>query len=948
MFGELGIERAYSSIWRVLMKLKFTFIIFLLGLTPSLVWANATAQLSFSADSVQLELSGEKNWKYNLSRKSANGTTQYIVEVPRLNPASVGKLEEFTSPLVKSVQVSANGTDGRHVLTLTVTGEVEAFDYLTDQPSRLIVDFYRPEPAKKPTAKATTNKNEKPKAAAKPVTELPAKQDPNRSPANDVLVLNDQALAEVDVSQAPQQNKKSGIFDGADPGFERFTMKDYDIKEDAIIASGENVYLNFPSLKVDSERLHGLLVRKPVYSITQKEGDENKQARLLLTLFQNKRYNVFLKAVQWFVEKYPNSEYDEIVRFMWADTHYALYSQDKKAVDQFDLAMLRYRQVLEKYPQSELAERTQMLMSFATLDRGDYLQTLRMFLDHLRKRPQSANRDISLLAIADTYARLSRFKEAEESYNEVETHSPDPRFQAEAAYLKGDVYFQHAQTLHFNPEAQRQKYAEAIKQYQDSLKKYDSYKENFPNALYNQAAAYFWNKDYVKSLEAYRNFLVQFPSHDYSGYAMTRVGELLAILGADSKKVTGAYLETYFRYGNTPSAVVARLRMLSERMKNMKPKEVEKAVSDIKKLSLESKLPDIEQFATILISDGYNSRKEYSKSVDLLVSFYQANPMAKDLEPIRKRIVRNINQELTDLVEAGKFIPALQLHNKYAGTWLKNSPRIDTRFLVGRAYEQAGVYKDSEVIYREVLNRLYALQGTEEEKQRSVLERLPTTDELNLRLSSIAFHQNKLNEAYDFLRVIKAPAKMSEAEQIERIQMTSYLLDQRGETAVATRYLTELIQEWKGQPQLVADPFFTLAKYEIKLGKPQDAVASLKRIDQLQQDTKMVNPSTHSAALELLATELNRQGNKKDSIQAFEKLLDQYENQKPLSSMRYQLGQIHFDLGEIKKAEDVWSQLKGKQNDVWYNLAQEQLSNTKWKDEYNKYIQRIPAMSERN
>ncbi len=921
----------------------------------SVCWAQVEADVSFAGGTVQLEFRGEKQWSYQLQKKNSGKSNFYEIDVPALSLSAIANLREFTSPLIKKITVDPKGTDGKTNIKFEMADSgIEAFDYLTDQPSRLIVDFYRPENAsvsKKSIpaepAKAKTEKTSEKTISPKLAQELPDKTEFERKPANDTLVVNPQGEFPLDLSKAPEGFARTGIFDGADPKFDRFSMKDYEIREEAVIASRENVYLNFPVLKVDSARLQGLLVKRPVYSITPKEGEANKQARLLLTLFQNRRYNVFLKAVNWFLEKFPNSEYDEMVRFMWADNLYAMYLQDKKKVEYFDLAMLRYRQVLEKYPDSDLAERTQLLMSFATLDRGDYLQTLRMFLDHIRKRPQSANRDVSQLAIADTYARLSRFKEAEEVYSEVEKNSLDPRYKAEAAFLKGDVFFEHARTLSSDPKGREKKFADAIKEYRRALDQYPAFKSEFPNALYNQAAAYFWNKNYRQSLETYRDFFVEFPSHDFSGYAMTRVGELLAILGASPTKVTGAYLETYFRYGNTPSAVVARLRMLSERMRSMKPKEVEKAVADIKKLSLESRLPEIEQFATILISDGYTSRKEFQKAVDLLVTFYQGNPTAPDLEPVRNRIVKNINQELRELIEKGGFISGLKLHNKYAGSWLKNSPRIDTRFFVALAYEQAGAYKDAEGIYKDVLNKIYSIQGTVAEKERSVLESLPATDRLNLRLSSISFQQNKFRESYDFLKAVKSPEKLSEIDQIERVQLAAFLLDERGETEAATRYLVDLMREWKGIPQLVAEPFLTLARYEIKLGRIDDALRSLRRIDQIQIDSKSVNPDTHSKALELLALQLHSTGQKRDSIRSFESLLAQYESKKPLASMRYQLGKIHYELGEVKKAEEIWRSLKEEKHDFWYRLAQEQLSNARWKDGYNKYIERIPAMSER-
>ena len=75
-------------------------------------------------------------------------------------------------------------------------------------------------------------------------------------------------------------------------------------------------------------------------------------------------------------------------------------------------------------------------------------------------------------------------------------------------------------------------------------------------------------------------------------------------------------------------------------------------------------------------------------------------------------------------------------------------------------------------------------------------------------------------------------------------------------------------------------------------------------------------------------------------------MLEKYEETRPLSSIRYKLGQIYFKRGEVQKASEVWNEFKGEKSGFWKNLAQEQLKNSEWRDGYKKYIKRIPAMSE--
>lgn len=923
---------------------KFT-LLFLILILPLISHAAVNATISNQGENVHLEFDGQNQWDYDVKKIEGKNKFAYQVTVPALSESSVKSLRAFASPLVKSVEVNTQGTDGKTVLTFQLSrGDIEPFDYLTEKPSKLIVDFFKSGPAEKvaqetpekpDSTKGQSKENKKTDSKTSVTQELPKKGESQRNPATaDVLVVNEngQKMSLNDVIQNPKGATASGVFDGGDPDFSRFNIKDYEIKDESIISSKEKVYLEFPMLKIPSPYLSLLQSQKPIYEVSPNDSDENKQMRLLITLFNNKRHNVFLKTVDWFLKKYPESQYDEMVRFMWADSLFALWLE-KRNVDDFDLAMLRYRQAIEKYPQSPLLERTMMLMGFATLDRGDYLGTLRLFQSHLEKRPNSPNKDIAKLAIADSFLKINRFDEATQIYNELEKTASQDKYKVQSAYTKGDVAYQ------------KKDFRTAIQNYQDALKKFPEGATEFPGAYYNQASSYFQLGDYRKALDNYREFLKRYPTHEESGYAMTRVGEILDIMGADPQRVLGTYLETYFRYGDTQSSVVARLRMLSERMNTMKPKEVEKAVKDIQELSKQSNLPKIDQFATLMIAEGYNRRKEYDKAIDLLVKYYQAFPNTADTQLLQNRIVKNINEDLKNQVDKGDFIDALRLHNKYADNWLKSSNRIDTKYNVGRAFEQSGVASQAETLYKDVLNQLYALKGTPAGKERNIFEKLPGEDELNLRLASVAMQSGKMAPAYDYLKSIKNPEKLSEREQIERVQMASTLLDQRGETDSAIRYLTELLKVWAGLPELVADPYLHLAELEIKKGQTDNALESLKKIDQLMDDSKKVNKTTHAKSLEMRGDLQLKKGNTSEAIAAYQKMLDLYEKERPLASYRYKMGDLYFQKGEIQKAAQIWNELKSEKNDFWYKLSQEQLKGSDWKNEYQKYIKRIPAMS---
>lgn len=916
------------------------------------VAAEIGGSISFQGDTVHLEMSGRSNWTYDVKKIQRNGKYVMQMSIEPISDVLVKQLESFKSAYVTSVKVDKLGQDGKYNIEFVLSANnIEAFDYLTDSPSRLIVDFY-PDPntpietPKKSALKEKASNNnvessEETVASLESTTVSKGKEKPRKPATTDVLVV-------ADGQKEPSKEVRSGIFDGGDPDYERFTVKDYEIKDEALIASQDNYYIPFPMVMAESETWEKVKIAPTLFEIKPKDTEENKMARLLMTLFEKKRPLVFLKTVKWFHEKYPQSEYKEMIEFMTADVQFSLWEEKHSPAD-YDQAMLAYKKLVQKYPTNPLSERISVRLGYIALERKDAVAALRYFNDHIGNpnfKDTSLSKDLARLGTGLAFHTLNRYDDAFKIYDDVEKTSKYKDIQVEAAYRKGDVYTQKGDFLKNMPEEHRQAWATAVKEYQIAQKKFPEARTSFPNADYNQAEAFFWQKKYPQALDAYRDFVKRFPSHEHAPFAMTRIGELMEILGADSSRVMGAYLETYFRYGESSQAAIARMRMLSAKMKGMKPKEADAAMKEITTLSKKLDLPEMPQFTTVVIADGLTSRKEYEKAADNLIKYYQANPVTADRKLLTKRIVNNINSRIVDLVEDGQFISALKTHSDYWDKWLKNSERLDTKFYIGKAFEDAGVDKQAEDYYKEVLNRSYSLKGSKAEKELAIVEKIPSEDRLSLRLASVYEKQNKMKQSYDMLKNIKQPEKMSELEQIERVGLAVRLLENRGENESAIRYLTELLKTWKGQPSLVAGPFLKLAELEAKTGRFEDAIKSLDRIDVMMKDSNKVDESIHLASLQKKAEILFGQGKSQQVIPVYESMLERYEAKKSLGSIRYKLGEIYFAKGDLAKAANTWKDFKGDKSKFWQDLAQEKLKDAEWADGYKKYIKRIPAMSE--
>jgi tetratricopeptide (TPR) repeat protein len=916
----------------------------LLGFQP--VWAQSgkplvQAEVSRLADTAHVEFRGLKNWRYDVQR---DGSKQVTVSIAPVDDASVARLQGFSDPLIADIKVNKSGPDGTYLITFVLTqADVESFDYLTDDPSRLIVDFYRKADAdtKKQSVKGEAGAKT---AAAKPKTggkgglaRGPKKADgyndvdTSRKPAGDeILAVNDSSTQQKD----PNAVLHFGIFDGGDDNYDRFRIKDYEIREEAIISSRHNIYLPFPWLKMKVSLLDKLMEQQPEYIIHPKDTRENKEARLLLALFERKRFGVFMKTYDYFTKKYPESEYMEILKNVAASVHLVKWREEGKS-DEYDQARAMFNELVQKNTSSPLREHNYLILGFMQMERGEALATLQTFEGFLKSYPTAPEVPQVRKAAAEAYMILRKYDEAAAEYNSIIKDFPKSEHAQEARYRLGDVQFAKGD------------YTGAIRTYEQAIKDLPAQEKIYPNANFNMAEARFWQKDFKKSLEGYVRFVNLFPTHDYGGYALTRIGELLGVLGADQRRVMGAFLESYFRFPNHPGAKVARIRMISQQMRGMKAKEEKKVLEEIQSYAEKLDLPGMKEFTTLMVAEGLTNRGEYIEALDKLISYYQANPMSANLDSFKGRILRNVANELKDRVEKGEFLQALQFYSQYSKTWLKNSDRIDVPYFVAGAYERAGAYDEAQAIYREALAKRMRIAGTEEEKEKKVQEHLPSVSSLNLRVASVLAEDRNYMDAYTHLKAIGKGEDLTPPEVIERVQLSASIAEQRNEPGKAREALMELAKKWQGDPALVAPVNLQLAQTFMKLNDSKQAEFYADRVLAAEGGETQIPPKTVADALNVKGDALLGQKKALAAVETYQKLLERFEDKMPLANVRYHAGQILFDRGDMKGASDMWKRLEGTPNNFLYKIGKEKLDDTKFRDDYSKYVNRIPAMSAR-
>lgn len=941
------------------------FVVAIIFTTSTYGQSHSGVRSEFSqiGDASHFEFEGTGADRYKLDRVSEN---EIVLRVPSLDEGAIARLRAMKDSQVSVKSVTAVSVDGQAEVHFVLAKGTDYFDYVSDQPTRLVLDFFPAEQA--PKDAKTLSQAEGAKEAAKGsdaggAAALPKKTEKTaaRQPAGgDFVIVAKQGVRGTQLVPEPislaekiasRREFERGVFDGGDPEFLRFTVKDYEIKESARHAARAALRIPYPMLNLGFPKLEELLMAPPIYEVAVSEDhaiqNENKEARLLVTLFNNKRQGLFLSTAKDFLKKYPKTQYDEIIRYMMADTHYDLWHKERLSKEEnkeegvnlhdtdFEEAMGIYNNLIEKYPDSPMTTRTLLLVGYSYLERGDSFGALKTFQRFVRLKPDSKYSGQVKISIARAFMALNRHEDAIKELDSVEKEAKGVRDRQEASFRKGDVYFRQGD------------YEKSIAAYDVAIKRFPEATGRFPNAFYNRAEAQFRSGQERAAIDSYRQFLQKFPEHRHGGYAMTRLGEMIeTLVGADDRRVTGAFFESFFRYRSTPGADIARMRVLMSRIPKMKDRELKDALLEIDEIVKRDKdLPSIQEFKTITLADAFTARGEYDRATADLVQFYKENTQSRHLDLIKGRIVRNLAENIKAAVDRNDFFQSLRLYSRDQSGWLKGVKRGDLPYFAGRSFEQAGVYDEAATYYSEALKRIDGVKP----EDRDVFENDISVESLHLRLAAVSAKEKKFAQAESELKKVKNTDKLGPKEKVERADLASALAEERGQPEEAKKYLAEMIKLFNADVKTAAETaplHLRMARLALKNNDYSTVEKSVEQTLKLTEDEAL-----QAGAYEIEAEAAMQRGKRSAAIKSYRALLEiptvnSDAARNGYDSVRYRLGQLLFETGDLKAAEKIWGELSKEEANVWRRLASEQMSGAKWREEYKKYIERIPAAAE--
>lgn len=885
----------------------------------------------FSSTMVEVENVGTSLHIEFLSKKPEDFAVREVspgkleLTVLGLSPEARKKILDLKKhPLVDSIQSSVGTDQARDVVTIQTSASW--FSYLANQPSRFVLDLF----SKK---KSEVVELSKPKATqgatgqqigADGVTKSTTSQA--RDPASEFAF---------DIKASPEALKRRGVFDGADPDFLRFRVSDSDMDPETLIKNSRKVYLRFPVLEDDFKYLSLLETTFPIYKISEEQGEANRVARLILNLYELENHALFAKVKGIFEKNHSRSKYLEMLDYMEADLNYRLWMSSKKNED-FLISFEKYGVAAARYPSSELAPRAHLMRGFSALKQRDYLKASSALGKYITLYPDSKRSSEVLMGMAMAHRKLGKYKEATKFHLQAMEKSSGPGQKIEGAYRLGDISIAEG------------RYQDAMSAYQQAIRLYPEQADQFPNAFFNSAESLFWLGKYRESADQHLQFLVRFPDHGHAPYSMTRIGEIFERVGKNEEKAVGAWLETFFRYGKTDGSSVARVRYLSRRMAGAKGPELKEILAELESIAVNSSLAKIQDFKELMAAEGFYKKGEREKAIDRLRSFYEKYPSEE-----RKSLITGIIQGYAaDLFASNlkekKFEESMRVYDRYNESWLKNTDRVDIDFFLGQnALHASAAGLAAKHFQRSLLQLERAQIKPKSFQEKKYFEFIPERDALLMRLSQAQFADGKIDASLNTIRKIDSSdlSALNENEKIEYHLLSADLNQKLGNTEIALRSLKKFSEVYKGPPSKLLGLMVRVADLQERAGEKTSAMqnleAAIESFDNRVESTKR----DHARALERLGDLYLSSGKPERTIRLWGEFLKLYSDHEAANPVRFKLGKVLFQNGDLKDAEQVWGQLDPKEAPTWVELARDQMRSKEWNEEYRKYQSRIPAMS---
>lgn len=653
----------------------------------------------------------------------------------------------------------------------------QLFDYVTTEPSRVVIDFY--------------TKNTEP--VAKSVNRSPGSERP---PGIPIELVEDHQI------EVPQDPNGVGFTDSVSSKVTEsteFLIPLATRRKDPAVYYEMNDYVQFPlDIWTEGKKFEHLVSVLPQYdfNLQQPKTAEEKYAKTLETLFTKKRHLSFLKAAGWFQKKYPKSRFQDLVLSMVADTHLRLYFEDPKAHKKhFDLALGFYQEFLDRYPESTLRPKMRALMAYSSLWRGDYLLALRGFQAFEREFSNSPDKFDILMGEAEALMGLGRWEESREVLEQGMRQCRSSKSCEFAVELKkSDVAIQRGD---FGDARTR------LSQLSES-----SFAQNHPRVFYNLAEILFRERKWDDALIQLKK-AAQVKAYPWGGYVYTRLGEILDILSTESQLALSAYLQAIYYYGERleSGGVFARVRILQSQIPHLGLRGRRHAIDEILSLTSQSSLDKAADFGRMIVAGELSKLGLFEEAMQLLLAEYRKGPSNPMFKPYEKKLKNIFALQFKGKAQKSP-IEALQFFDRHQREWI-DMQRLDVIHALIICYQGLGVYESVSMLGEKFLQQWRSLDMNRLEDRIKSAQQIDTpVEDIWAKVIEAYAKQGKWAEVLRVFRDYESFWGKIDPEKglsVGRIITLAYL--KTGQTKWAKRWLEDLrkisLHSKTQQPELI-------------------------------------------------------------------------------------------------------------------------------------------------
>ncbi len=890
-------------------NLVLIFSFLLIFLSSPFVKAKIIGEISKLGEAEHLALLGLNTWDYKIDKINSKKIRLRISS--EILPEFTKTANKWKGSYLKNIKViSKKPLDGESVITLTLNKNVSYFDYLTDQPSSLVIDFYENKTTTKKKNKSVTGLQANKKSSkGKKSNQL------QRKPASGEFIKFDSHVSDINkIIEGEFSNQslvKKGVFDSSDPSYSRFTIKKKEIDLNKIEKNlKKNVFVNFPTLLESSSQLEGLLADIPLHVIRSKNKTETKEAQLLHRLYKAKSWGAFNKMYEYFSKTYPDSKYKNLLRSLATSTYFNVWklTNNKSFLEKAENEFLRFQ---KKMPDSRVTEFWKKVLFYTNLELANGIEAARLGEDIVEEYPLASDLENIKLSLADSYLTAGQFKRAREIYDELRKGAASQEIRKLASFTRPITYIK------------QKKMNKAVEQYLDFKKEFPTFDE--PGYYFNMAEAYFWKGNYYRSASLYKQFIKKYPKHLMNNYAITRIGEIMSLMGLPEKRFSPIYFESVYRFGGLKGADIAQIRLHSLSIPKSKKIEADHYIDEIKKIASKYEGNDMRYFRDIIIADSLTNDKEYLTSNEYLDRAYKENPYNSFAVKIKPRILENIKKQTRSYLDKKDYLSAISLLENNRKSWLSNVKDLDFKRELARSFELAGLDDYALAYFVD-----YASGMKKEGKE--------LDNQVILSLATLYQKRKDYEQMDTYLKMLSTSNTLSERDKFKTVKLKFEVYDETAAYDRAEKLLKTYISSINKNELVKLESSFLLSDFYAERAQFKDALKTLLPLEEAVKDSD----KNYFRLSKKLIKVFVKNGKDRLAMEKADNILKSKEFKQDKNFVFY-VGNLFSNNNEWKKAKEIWSMIDQK-NGIYAKMINEKLNHKKWKKDYGKFVDRIPAM----